>query len=265
MRRKMQISTKLQSLATALFASSPFTESKPNGYLSWRGEIWRDTDNARAGLLPFVFKPDFGFADYVNWALDVPMYFVVRDGNYHDCTDITFRQALDGALKGRIADWQPNMGDWTNHLSTLFPDVRLKRFLEMRGADGGPLSRISALPAFWVGLLYDNEALSAAEALTLDWSFDEVLALRDAVPTQALNAPFRGGKLIDVAQDVLLISRLGLRNRSRKNASGEDEGIFLTPLEAVLAKGTTLAEDLLADYHAEWRQSVDPVFDAFEC
>ncbi|WLS01485.1 glutamate--cysteine ligase [Shinella oryzae] len=264
MRRKMQVSMKLQSLATALFASSPFTEGKPNGYLSWRGEIWRDTDNARAGLLPFVFKPDFGFADYVNWALDVPMYFVVRDGKYHDCTHINFRQALDGALKSEIADWQPNMGDWANHLSTLFPDVRLKRFLEMRGADGGPLSRILALPAFWVGLLYDAEALSAAETLTRDWSCDEVRALRDAVPVQGLNAPFRGGKLIDIAQDVLRISRLGLRNRAQKNVGGEDEDVFLAPLDEMLVKGTTLAEDLLAQYRGPWGGSGDPVFSAFQ-
>jgi glutamate--cysteine ligase len=263
MRRKMQVSMKLQSLATALFAASPFTEGKPNGYLSWRGEIWRDTDNARAGLLPFVFKPDFGFADYVKWALDVPMYFVTRDGKYHDCTHVTFAQALDGALKGEIEEWQPNMGDWANHLSTLFPDVRLKRFLEMRGADGGPLSRIAALPAFWAGLLYDAEALSAAETLTRDWTFDEVQVLRDAVPVQGLDAPFRGGRLFDVAQDAVRISRLGLKNRARRNASGEDETIFLAPLEEMLAKGTTLAQDLLADYQGSWKHSVDPAFAAF--
>ena len=153
MRRKMQVSLKLQPLATALFASSPFTEGKPNGLLSWRGDIWRDTDNNRAGLIPFAFAADFGFEHYVEWALDIPMYFVVRDGKYHDCTHVTFRQFMNGALKGEIADWEPNMGDWTNHLSTLFPDVRLKRFLEMRGADGGPWRRICALPALWVGLL----------------------------------------------------------------------------------------------------------------
>lgn len=199
----------------------------------------------------------------MNWALDVPMYFVVRDGKYHDCTHINFRQALDGALKSEIADWQPNMGDWANHLSTLFPDVRLKRFLEMRGADGGPLSRILALPAFWVGLLYDAEALSAAETLTRDWSCDEVRALRDAVPVQGLNAPFRGGKLIDIAQDVLRISRLGLRNRAQKNVGGEDEDVFLAPLDEMLVKGTTLAEDLLAQYRGPWG-SGDPVFSAFQ-
>lgn len=264
MRRKMQVSMKLQSLATALFAASPFTEGKPNGYLSWRGEIWRDTDNARSGLLPFTFNPDFGFKDYVKWALDVPMYFVVRDGKYHDCTHITFQQALDGALKGEVADWEPNMGDWANHLSTLFPDVRLKRFLEMRGADGGPLSRIAALPAFWVGLLYDSEALAAAETLTRDWSFAEVQALRDAVPVQGLNAAFRGGRLADVAKDVLAISRRGLKNRARLNAAGKDEAVYLDPLDEMLVRGKVLAEDMLAEFHGAWRESVEPAFGAWQ-
>jgi glutamate--cysteine ligase len=209
MRRKMQVSLKLQPLSTALFASSPFTDGKPNGLLSWRGDIWRDTDNQRAGVLPAVFNADFGFEDYVKWALDVPMYFVVRDGKYHDCTHVTFRQFMNGAMKGELADWEPNMGDWTNHLSTLFPDVRLKRFLEMRGADGGPWRRICALPAFWVGLLYDGAALDAAEDLTRDWTYEETLAMRNAVPAQGLSATHRGTSLFDIAREVLSISRLG--------------------------------------------------------
>ncbi|MDR6104310.1 glutamate--cysteine ligase [Agrobacterium larrymoorei] len=217
MRRKMRVSMKLQSLATALFASSPFTEGKPNGLLSWRGDIWRDTDNQRSGVLPFTFNPDFGFKDYVEWALDVPMYFIVRDGKYRDCTNITFRQFMAGALKGEIAEWEPNLGDWTNHLSTLFPDVRLKRFLEMRGADGGPWRRICALPAFWVGLLYDDEALAAADQFTADWTVEDVMALRDAVPVQGLKATIAGRDLLDVARDVVAISRKGLQSRARLN------------------------------------------------
>jgi glutamate--cysteine ligase len=264
MRRKMQVSLKLQSMATALFASSPFTEGKPNGLLSWRGDIWRDTDNNRAGLIPFAFKPDFGFIDYVEWALDVPMYFVVRDGKYHDCTHITFRQFMAGALKGEIADWEPNIGDWTNHLSTLFPDVRLKRFLEMRGADGGPWRRICALPAFWVGLLYDDGALDAAEALTRDWTVEEVSALRDAVPAQGLKAEFRGKPLLDVAREVVGISRQGLKARARLNGDGVDETIFLAPLDEVLAKKATLAEDMLALYNGRWNGSVEPVFTDYQ-
>lgn len=260
MRRKMQVSLKLQSLATALFSSSPFTDGKPNGLLSWRGDIWRDTDNNRAGLIPFAFAPDFGFEHYVEWALDVPMYFVVRDGKYHDCTHITFRQFMAGALKGEIADWEPNMGDWTNHLSTLFPDVRLKRFLEMRGADGGPWRRICALPAFWVGLLYDDGALAAAEDLTCDWTAEEVSALRNAVPAQGLDASHRGVDLWTLAREVVAISRSGLAARNRLNGDGVDETVFLSPLEEVLAKRSTLAEDMLTLYDGRWQQSVEPVF-----
>lgn len=264
MRRKMQVSLKLQSLATALFASSPFTDGKPNGLLSWRGEIWRDTDNNRSGIIPFAFSTDFGFENYVEWALDVPMYFVVRDGKYHDCTHVTFRQFMAGALKGEIADWEPNIGDWTNHLSTLFPDVRLKRFLEMRGADGGPWRRICALPAFWVGLLYDDTALLAAEDLTRDWTVEEVSALRDAVPSQGLNARHRGISLWDIAREVISISRSGLAARNRLNGDGVDETVFLSPLDEVLAKKSTLAEDMLALYNGRWNSSVEPVFTDYQ-
>ncbi|MCV9962957.1 glutamate--cysteine ligase [Pararhizobium sp. BT-229] len=260
MRRKMQVSLKLQPLSTALFASSPFTDGKPNGLLSWRGNIWRDTDNQRAGVLPAAFNADFGFEDYVKWALDVPMYFVVRDGRYHDCTHVTFRQFMNGALKGELADWEPNMGDWTNHLSTLFPDVRLKRFLEMRGADGGPWRRICALPAFWVGLLYDDAALDAAEDLTRSWTYEDTISMRDAVPAQALAAKHKGTSLYDIAREVLSISRLGLKNRNRLNGDEVDESIFLAPLDEVLAKKATLAEDLLSLYNGRWNGSVDPVF-----
>ncbi len=264
MRRKMRVGMRLQPLATALFAASPFTEGKPNGLLSWRGDIWRDTDNARAGILPFTLDDDFGFADYVEWALDVPMYFIVRDGRYHDCTHITFRQFMAGALKGEVAAWEPTLGDWTNHLSTLFPDVRLKRFLEMRGADGGPWRRICALPAFWVGLLYDDATLEAADALTRGWSFAEVNALRDAVPSKGLKAEIAGRSLLDIAREVVSLSRQGLKNRARLNAEGQDESVFLGPLDEVVAKQTTLADDLLSLYHGRWNGSVDPVFDEYQ-
>ncbi|NLS02490.1 glutamate--cysteine ligase [Rhizobium sp. P32RR-XVIII] len=264
MQKKMRVSMKLQSLATALFASSPFTEGKPNGLLSWRGDIWRDTDNRRSGLLDFTFRDDFGFHRYMEWALDVPMYFIVRDGRYHDCTHVTFRQFMNGALKGEIAAWEPTMGDWTNHLSTLFPDVRLKRFLEMRGADGGPWRRICALPAFWVGLLYDDAALDAADQLTKDWTFAEVNALREAVPAAGLNATFRGHALYEVAREVIGISKAGLKARNRLNKEGQDESIFLSPLDEVMAKKATLAEDLLALYHGRWNGSVEPVFAEYQ-
>ncbi|GAA4531033.1 glutamate--cysteine ligase [Chelativorans composti] len=256
MRRKMQIGMRLQPLATALFSNSPFTEGKLNGLQSWRAEIWRDTDNQRAGLLPFVFSESFGFRDYVEWALDVPMYFIIRDGRYRDCTHITFRQFLDGALPGET----PNMGDWTNHLSTLFPDVRMKRFLEMRGADGGPWRRICALPAFWVGLLYDDEAMAAAEQLTRDWTFEEVNAMRDAVPTGGLEVEFRGRRLLELGREVLEISRTGLRNRKRLNSEGADETVFLNTLDEVVARGTTSAQELSTAFQMRWNESVEPLF-----
>ena len=232
MRRKMQVSMKLQSVATALFASSPFTEGKPNRLLSWRSNIWRDTDNQRSGVLPFVFSENFGFADYVEWALDVPMYFILRDGHYHDCTHVTFRQFMNGALKGEVSDPLPNMGDWTNHLSTLFPEVRLKRFLEMRGADGGPWRRICALPAYWV-----NE-----------------------VPAKTLNTTFRGKPPEQVARETLKISRLGLLNRNKLNSDGHDETHFLAPLEEIVAAGVTDAERMLKAYNSVWAGPVDPIF-----
>jgi len=260
MRRKMQVSMKLQPLATALFANSPFAGGRPNGLLSWRADIWRDTDNKRSGLLPFVFSSQFGYRDYVEWALDVPMYFVMRGGRYHDATHVTFRQFMDGALRNTVPDGLPNMGDWVNHLGTLFPDVRLKRYLEMRGADGGPWRRICALPAFWVGLLYDSSALDAAEALVRDWTLAEVQTLRDEVPRLALNAEIRGRKLRDIGREVLAMSRSGLAARGRKNRAGYDETGFLAPLHEVVARGTTSAEEMLNAFHTRWAGSVEPVF-----
>ncbi|MCO5063338.1 MAG: glutamate--cysteine ligase [Rhizobiaceae bacterium] len=260
MRRKMQVSLKLQPLATALFANSPFTDGVPNGLQSWRGDIWRDTDNQRSGLLPFCFSPEFGFADYVEWALDVPMYFVIRDGVYHDMTHMTFRQFMAGAARNEIPDGLATMGDWANHLSTLFPDVRLKRFLEMRGADGGPWRRICALPAFWVGLLYDDEALDDAEAMTRDWTYEEVNAMRNAVPVEGISAVFRNRTLREVAGETLAMARAGLKRRNRTNRDGFDETHFLSTLDEVVARGSTSAEEMLNAYHTRWGGSIEPVF-----
>ena len=260
MRRKMQVSLKLQPLSTALFANSPFTDARPNGLQSWRGEIWRDTDNQRSGLLDFCFSPEFGFADYVEWALDVPMYFVIRDGRYHDMTHMTFRRFMAGDARNEVPDGLPTIGDWANHLSTLFPDVRLKRFLEMRGADGGPWRRICALPAFWVGLLYDQQALDAAEEMTRDWTYEEVREMRDAVPAQALDTMFRNRSLLEVARETLAISRQGLRNRARKNRDGYDETGFLSTLDEVVARGTTSSQEMLTAFNTRWGGSIEPVF-----
>jgi glutamate--cysteine ligase len=265
MRRKMQVGLKLQPMATALFANSPFAEGRPAGLQSWRSDTWRDTDNQRSGLLEICFSRDFSFADYVEWALDVPMYFVIRDGRYHDATHLTFRKYMAGDARAEIPDGMPTLGDWIHHLSTLFPDVRLKRYLEMRGADGGSWRRICALPAFWVGLLYDEGSLSAAEALTKSWRYDEVLALRNAVPAEGIKASFRNTTLLEVAREVLEISRNGLRNRSRLQADGNDETSFLSTLDEVVARGTTSAEELLRAYHTRWGGSIEPIFEEAIC
>lgn len=260
MRTKMQVGYRLQPLATALFANSPFTDGKPNGLQSWRADIWRDTDNNRAGVLPFVFEDTFGFRDYVEWVLDVPMYFVLREGRYIDCTSVTFRQFMDGALEGKIPDPVPNQGDWTNHLSTVFPEVRMKKFIEMRGADGGPWRRICALPAFWVGLMYDSNALAAAHAYTKDWSADDVIAMRDGVPRDGLKTKIGGKTLHDVAYDVLKIARQGLVDRACLNSEGFDEAHFLAPLEEITARGTTAAEQLLVQFNSVWAGDIDRIF-----
>lgn len=258
--RKMQVSLKLQSMASALFANSPFTHGKPNGMLSWRSDIWRDVDNQRGGYHPFMLEDDFSFAKYADWGLDIPMYFIIRDGKYIDCTHITFRQFMDGALKGEIDDPVANIGDWGNHMSTLFPDVRLKRFLEMRGADGGPWQDICALPAFWVGLLYSSDALTAAEELVKDWTPDMVGNLRDAVPEKALNAEIKGRKLIEYAKEALDISRQGLVERSQMNFENFDESLFLVPLQNTVKIGKTPAERMLDKYHNEWNEDISKVF-----
>lgn len=261
--RKLQVSLKLQSMASALFANSPFTEGKPNGLLSWRSDIWRDVDNQRGGYHPFMLGEDFGFSSYVDWALDIPMYFIIRNGQYHDCTHITFQQFLDGALKGEVEDWQANIGDWGNHMSTLFPDVRLKRFLEMRGADGGPWQRICALPAFWVGLLYSEKALEETEKLTANWTPDMVGSLRDAVPKLGLRAEIEGKELLHFAKQALEIARGGLAERGYENSEGLDETAFLAPLEDVVGSGKTPAEVMLDEYYNQWNEDIYRVFEAY--
>jgi glutamate--cysteine ligase len=259
---KMRASLALQPIATALFANSPLLDGRPTGRLSERSEIWLDTDNARAGMLPFVFEPGYGFARYVEWALDVPMYFVKRD-RYYRATEVTFRQYMAGALRDRVPDGMPTLGDWDNHISTLFPEVRLKRFLEMRGADSGPTRRILALPALWVGLLYDADSLRAALDLTADWTAAERQYLRDRVPATALATPFRGGTVLDVARTVVALARDGLRRRARLNRHGLDETIYLAPLDETLALGRTPADLLLEAFNGPLGGDIDKVFEAF--
>ncbi len=257
--RKLRVSLALQPIATALFASSPFTEGRPNGFKSMRSEVWRDTDRARTGMLPWAFEAGMGYERYVDYALSVPMYFVYRDGNYIDVAGASFRDFMAGKLPGLPGEL-PTIDDWSDHLTTLFPEVRLKRFLEMRGADGGRWARIVALSAFWVGLLYDEVALSAAWDLVKGWTAEECEALRNGVPRGALATPFRGGTVQDVAREVVRLSHLGLRNRRRVNWRGQDETVYLAPLEEMVATGMTCADELLTRYHGPWHGRIEPIF-----
>ncbi len=262
MRRKFKVSMALQSVATALFANSPFREGKPSGFLSTRAHMWTDTDNDRCGLLPFVFEPDMSYERYVDWMLDVPMYFVYRDGKYIDMSGRSFRDFMAGKFRDEIGDI-PRITDFSDHLTTAFPDVRLKKFLEMRGADAGRW-RLCALPALWVGLLYDSVALDAAEQLVKGWTIEEMLALRDDVPRLALKSPFRGGTLQDIGRQVVAIARAGLTRRDRRDRAGDqNEAHFLEPIAEAAATGRTSAEEKLEKFHGPWKGNVDRLFDEY--
>ena len=257
--KKLRVSLALQPLATALFANSPFKEGKPNGYLSYRSEIWKDTDNNRAGMLPFAFDDGMGFERYVDYALDVPMYFVYRNGQYIDVTGASFKDFMAGklqALPGEVA----TLDDWSNHLTTIFPEVRLKRFLEMRGADGGSWRNLCALPAFWVGLLYDDVALDGAYELIKNWSSDERQALRDDVPRLGLSAEIGGRSLLDIGRDAVALARVGLKSRGKPDTLCSDETTYLSPVEKIVDAGRTQAEELLDRYENEWDGDIDRVF-----
>jgi glutamate--cysteine ligase len=257
---KFRVSQALQPLATALFANSPFTEGKPNGFLSYRSHIWTDTDPARTGMLPFVFEEGFGYERYVDYMLDVPMYFVFRDGAYIDAAGLSFRDFMRGELSVLPGEL-PTRSDWVDHLSTAFPEVRLKSFLEMRGADGGPWNRICALPALWVGLLYDQGALDAAWDVVKDWSIDGQQRLRDEVPRLGLRATAPDGRsLHEVAKQVLAIAEDGLRARGEVNSMGESEVGFLRPLLDIVAEGKTSADRLLERFHGEWGGDLSRVY-----
>jgi glutamate--cysteine ligase len=257
--KKLRVGLALQPIATALFANSPFTEGKPNGLLSFRSEIWRDTDPDRSGMLPWAFEPGMGFERWVDYALDVPMYFVKRGDDYVDVAGQSFRDLLAGKLPGLPGE-RATISDWANHLSTIFPEVRLKRYLEMRGADGGPWRRLPALPALWTGIYYDDISLDAAWDLVKDWSAAERQALRDDVPKLGFAAAIRNRSVLDIAKDCLALARAGLARRGRRDPSGHDETRYLDPLDIIVANGRTPAEELLEKFHGHWRGSVDPVF-----
>ncbi len=265
--KKFRVSLALQPVATALFADSPFTEGQPNGYLSYRSHIWTDTDGDRTGMLDFVFEDGFGYERYVDYLLDVPMYFSYRDGTYHDASGQSFRDFMAGRLPV-LPGALPTLRDWSDHMTTAFPEVRMKKFLEMRGADGGPWNRLCALPAFWVGLLYDDASLDAAWDLVRDFTMAERNALRDGVPKHALKLPAplgrgRAGTVRELALEALKISAAGLQRRARCNAHGQDERHFLTPLIEFAEANETPAERKLALFHGEWGGDIDRVFREF--
>ena len=257
--KKLRVSLALQPVATALFANSPFTEGKPNGFLSFRSEIWRDTDNARAGMLPWAFEGGMGFERWVDYALDVPMYFVKHGESYADVAGQSFRDLMAGKLPG-MPGARATISDWANHISTIFPEVRLKRYLEMRGSDGGPWRRLSAHPAYWVGILYDDDSLDAAWDMVKDWTAEERQRLRDEVPKLGFAAKIGGRSILQLAKATLALAESGLVRRRRQDKNGHDETRYLRVLQEFAARGITPAEELLEKYHGRWGGSVAPVF-----
>ena len=259
--QKLRVALALQPVATALFANSPFFEGRPNGHRSWRSRIWRDLDAARTGMLPFVFEDGFGFERYVDYALDVPMYFVYRDGRYIDALGMSFRDFLDGrlpALPGEV----PTLSDWADHLTTIFPEARLKRYMEMRGADGGPWRRLCALPALWVGLLYDQSALDAAWDLCKGWDAETREALRVAASVEGLQGAAGGLRLHDLAREAVAIAEAGLKARAKPGAGGllPDETHFLNALKESVETGRTPADELLERYHGDWAGDLSRIY-----
>jgi len=257
--KKFRVGLALQPVATALFANSPFREGKYNGFLSYRSHVWTDVDNDRAGMLPWVFEDGMGFERYVDYALGVPMYFVYRDGKYIDVAGRSFRDFLAGKIP-ELKGITPMLSDWADHLTTIFPEVRLKQFLEMRGADGGSWRRICALPALWVGLFYDSAALDAAWEMVKDWTAEERQAMRDAVPRLAFKTPFRKTTVWELAARMLEISAAGLQRRAAEDGAGMTEEGFLMPLRELVSRGYTRAEELLQNYRTDWGKDLEPIF-----
>ncbi len=257
--KKFRVGLALQPIATAMFAASPLREGRPNGFLSYRSHVWTDVDNDRSGMLPWVFEDGMSFERYVDYALDVPMYFVYRDGKYHDVAGKSFRDFLARKLPG-LEHVEPTMADWADHLTTIFPEVRLKKFLEMRGADGGLWRRICALPALWVGIYYDQSSLDAAWDMVKDWTAEERSALRESVPKLGLKTPFRNTNVQALARHMLTISKAGLRLRGQTDSIGGTEEGFIEPLFQIVDSGRTRAEEILERYHGSWNRDVSRLF-----
>ncbi|MEE2862487.1 MAG: glutamate--cysteine ligase [Pseudomonadota bacterium] len=262
--QKMRVALALQPVATALFANSPFLDGKPNGMKSWRAHIWQNLDAARTGMLPFVFEDGFGYEAWVDYVLDVPMYFVYRDGKYIDALGQSFRDFLDGrlpALPGEV----PTLSDWADHMTTVFPEARVKKYIEMRGADGGPWRRLCALPALWVGLTYDQGALDAAWDLVKDWDAETRDGLRIAAGRDGLQAEAGGIHMHDLAREVLAIAEAGLRSRARPGSGGliPDETHFLNALKESVDSGKVPADELLARYRGDWNGDLSRIYDEY--
>lgn len=262
--QKLRVALALQPVATALFANSPFFDGKVNGHKSWRSRVWRDLDSARTGMLPFVFEEGFGFERWVQYALDVPMYFVYRDGKYVDALGMSFRDFLKGELPA-LPGKTPTLSDWADHLTTAFPEARIKKFMEMRGADGGPWRRLCALPAFWVGLMYDQSSLDAAWELVKGWDAETRENLRVAASEQGLQAEVAGLKMHDLAREVVAMSEAGLKARAIPGAGGliPDETHFLNALKESLESGKVPADELLERYHGAWNGDLTRIYDEF--
>ncbi len=257
--KKMRVSLALQPIVTALFANSPFAEGRTNGFLSYRSHVWTDTDPDRSGMLPFAFDEGYGFEQYVDYALDVPMYFARRDGKYIDCSGLSFRDFMAGRLP-TLPGELPAMDDFDDHLSTIFPEVRLKTFLEMRGADAGPQARLCALSALWTGILYDATSLDGAWELVKSWTAAERQALRSAVPMLGLKAPIRNTTAQKIAREMVALARAGLSRRGRLNGAGDNETIFLSELETIAETGVSPAEQLLSLYRGAWKGDLKRAF-----
>lgn len=257
--QKLRVALALQPVATALFANSPFLDGKPNGYLSYRAHIWTDTDPDRTGVLPFVFEDGFGFEAYTDYALDVPMYFVYRDGVYHDVSGKSFRDFMDGKLEG-FEGQMPTLSDWADHLTTIFPEARIKQYMEVRGADGGPWDRICALPALWVGLFYNQASLDGAWDLARAWSPEEMEVLRRDVAKLGFKAEIHGRSVLDIGKDLVALAKQGLKARGNLDSAGVDEVHFLATLQDSLDRGKTPAEDLLEKFEKDWAGSVSPIY-----
>ncbi|RYH01624.1 glutamate--cysteine ligase [Salipiger sp. IMCC34102] len=262
--QKLRTAVALQPVATALFANSPFFEGKPNGHKSWRSRVWRSLDDSRTGTVPFIFDEGFGFEAWVQWVLDVPMYFVYRDGKYIDALGQSFRDFLKGELPALPGE-KPLLSDWADHLTTVFPEARIKQFMEMRGADGGPWRRLCALPAFWVGMMYEQSALDAAWDLCKNWSHEQREALRVAASVDGLQAKVEGIDMHELARACVDIAEAGLKTRARPGSGGliPDETHFLNALKESVETGQVPADELLARYHGAWGETLDPIYSEF--